>query len=52
MRRLPRTGFVQQHVWPFFGYYPWECPICRKLRVLPCRSQREVQPASEPVARD
>jgi hypothetical protein len=21
---------MQLKVYPLFGYYPWECPICRK----------------------
>jgi hypothetical protein len=34
MRRLPRKGFLQLKFYPFFGYYPWECPICRKVTML------------------
>jgi hypothetical protein len=30
MRRLARHGFWQEKIYPKFGYYPWECPICRK----------------------
>ena len=26
MRRFARKGFLQEKVYPFFGYYPWECP--------------------------
>ncbi len=44
MRRLSRRGFLQQKVFSFFGYYPWECPLCRKLVLLkkqfPRRSRR------------
>lgn len=29
MRRLMRESFLQRKVYPLFGYYPWECPICR-----------------------
>jgi hypothetical protein len=29
MRRLKREGFMQLKVYSAFGYYPWECPICR-----------------------
>ena len=31
LRRLERKGFLQQSVYPKFGYYPWECPVCREL---------------------
>jgi len=30
LRRIPRKGFLQQKVYPSFGYYPWECPVCRE----------------------
>jgi hypothetical protein len=29
LRRLARQGFLQIRVYPIFGFYPWECPICR-----------------------
>jgi hypothetical protein len=32
MRRLNRMGFWERRVLSFFGYYPWECVICRKKR--------------------
>lgn len=30
LRRVSRRGFLQKRVYTFFGYYPWECPICRE----------------------
>ena len=39
MRRLPRVGFLQEKVLPRFGLYPWECPTCRKLRLMLHRGQ-------------
>lgn len=30
MRRLMRESFLQRKVYPLFGYYPWECPLCRE----------------------
>lgn len=30
LRRLARRGFLQVKIFPLFGYYPWECPVCRK----------------------
>jgi ssDNA-binding Zn-finger/Zn-ribbon topoisomerase 1 len=41
MRRLPRHGFLQQVFWPRLGFYPWECPICRKLRMVRFRGKRK-----------
>ena len=40
MRRLLRESFLQKHVYPLFGYYPWECPLCRKLVLLKMRRVR------------
>jgi hypothetical protein len=30
MRRLGRQGFLERNIYSYFGYYPWECPICRE----------------------
>lgn len=30
LRRLSRNGFLERKVYSYFGYYPWECPICRQ----------------------
>jgi len=40
MRRLPRVGFCQLKFWPLLGMYPWECPTCRKLRLVRYRGKR------------
>ncbi len=40
LRRLPRQGFMQLKVYPFFGYFPWECPICRQTRLYRKRGKR------------
>jgi len=32
MRRLNRRGFWERRVLSLFGYYPWECVLCRKRR--------------------
>jgi len=29
MRRLHRRGFLRNRLFAFFGYFPWECPVCR-----------------------
>jgi ssDNA-binding Zn-finger/Zn-ribbon topoisomerase 1 len=29
LARISRRGFLRKHVYPMFGYYPWECAICR-----------------------
>jgi hypothetical protein len=34
LRRLSRTGFLQERVFPLFGYYPWECGVCRQMTLL------------------
>jgi hypothetical protein len=30
LRRLARQGFLQKEIYSRFGYYPWECPLCRE----------------------
>ncbi len=30
LRRLTRRSFLARHVFPLFGYYPWECMSCRR----------------------
>jgi ribosomal protein L37AE/L43A len=29
LSRIARRGFLREHVFSLFGYYPWECAICR-----------------------
>ena len=43
MRRLPRYGLMQELFWPRLGFYPWECPICRKVRLIRFRGKRKRQ---------
>jgi hypothetical protein len=40
MRRLGRAGFLLGRIYPLFGYYPWECPLCRKMRLMRMRGRR------------
>jgi hypothetical protein len=40
MRRLARSGFLQRAILPLFGFYPWECFACRKIRCLRVRGKR------------
>jgi hypothetical protein len=28
-RRLPRSSWMERRFMPYFGLYPWECPLCR-----------------------
>jgi ribosomal protein L40E len=35
LRRENRQGFLQLKVFPLFGLYPWECVVCRKVRLYP-----------------
>jgi hypothetical protein len=48
MRRVMRESFMQRRVYPLFGYYPWECPLCRtpilfKKRSLLKRRSRQAE---------
>jgi hypothetical protein len=33
LRREDRRGFLQLKIFPLFGLYPWECVMCRKVRI-------------------
>jgi hypothetical protein len=47
LRRLKREGFMQQKVYPIFGYYPWECPVCRKPSMVKMRYMRKRRTVQE-----
>ncbi len=38
LRRQGRVGFLQKSVLSRFGYYPWECGLCREITFLRQRS--------------
>jgi hypothetical protein len=40
LQRIARKGFWQNKVLPYFGYYPWECPVCRTVFSLKKRNIR------------
>jgi len=40
LRRMKRHGFLQKKVYPMFGYYPWECALCRHINFFKARGQR------------
>lgn len=41
VHRLERKGFMQLNVYPLFGYYPWECGMCRQLFMIKKRYRRK-----------
>jgi hypothetical protein len=40
LRRLARIGFFQKNFLPLFGFYPWECFVCRKTKYFRVRGKR------------
>lgn len=40
LRRLHRKGFLQRTIYSLFGYFPWECPVCRDPIMLKVRHKR------------
>jgi hypothetical protein len=44
LRRLARRGFLENGIFPFFGYFPWECLSCRNKRMLRARGRRAFRP--------
>ncbi|MGB6975618.1 MAG: hypothetical protein WBD67_13125 [Terracidiphilus sp.] len=41
LRRLARTSFLERRVLSLLGYYPWECPICRRKQMYRQRGRRQ-----------
>jgi hypothetical protein len=41
MRRMGRKGFMQYFVYPFFGYFPWQCLDCEETVLLKIRYKRK-----------
>jgi hypothetical protein len=33
LRRQHRRGFFQRRLFPIFGLFPWECVLCRKVKL-------------------
>jgi hypothetical protein len=40
VRRLQRKGFLQNKVYPLFGYFPWVCMTCKMSSMLRKRQER------------
>lgn len=45
--RMKRVGFLQIFVYPWFGYFPWECGKCRKTYILKGRQMYEREPVTQ-----
>ena len=39
-RRTARKGFLEKHIYPRFGYFPWKCPVCKYRTLHKNRGQR------------
>ncbi len=37
--RVEREGFMQEKIYPLFGYYPWRCMKCRDRVMLRKRNR-------------
>jgi len=35
--RVYRQGFLQEKIYPIFGFYPWKCKTCSAFMILRCR---------------
>jgi ssDNA-binding Zn-finger/Zn-ribbon topoisomerase 1 len=51
LARISRRGFMRKHFYPMFGYYPWECAICRREYLVRKRgaAYRKVSVPSTPI---
>jgi hypothetical protein len=50
MRRLAREGLLQKMFLPLFGFYPWECPVCRDRHFFKVRHRRKTPVHMSPRA--
>jgi hypothetical protein len=32
--RIFREGYLQEKIYPIFGYYPWRCKACKRYMML------------------
>lgn len=37
--RVFREGFLQERIYPAFGYYPWKCKDCKQYMMLHKRNR-------------
>jgi ribosomal protein L37AE/L43A len=51
LARIARRGFLRQKLFPAFGFYPWECSMCRRQFLLRKRGgvYRKSSQKSSPV---
>ncbi|WP_124847138.1 hypothetical protein [Acidipila sp. EB88] len=49
LRRHGRFGFMERVVFTYFGYYPWECGLCRRIFRLRQRFGVSARSASLPA---
>jgi hypothetical protein len=51
LARISRRGFMRKHVYSLFGYYPWECALCRCEFMIRKRggAYRKVPAPSAPI---
>jgi len=47
MRRVLRQGFLQQNIYPLFGYFPWRCLKCGTRVIIRKRHRRKIQEHAE-----
>jgi len=50
LRRLARQGFFQTKVYSRFGYFPWECPLCREPMMVKQQHRYKTESAPGPRA--
>jgi hypothetical protein len=50
LRRLARQGFMQKEIYSRFGYYPWECPLCREPMMVRQQHRLKKRSDDEPEA--
>jgi hypothetical protein len=50
LSRTKRVGLFEEHLYPFFGYFPWICSMCKRRILVKNRGERRhSQPEDMPA---
>jgi hypothetical protein len=44
LSRTKRVGLFEEHIYPFFGYFPWICSLCKRRILIKDRGDRKRLP--------
>ncbi len=41
LKRVEREGFLEENVYAWLGYYPWQCSLCKTRSMVKVRGKRQ-----------